>query len=79
MKSWMASWFTLENSATFVGNLCLTCRRLWYLEERPEGRPICLMNTYDRVRLAEEFDAGHPVEYDLPEWEPAKCSKYMEK
>jgi hypothetical protein len=37
------------------------------------------MNTYDRVRLAEEFNAGTPVEYDLLEWEPAQCSKYMEK
>lgn len=79
MKSWMLSWFTIQNSATFVSNTCLTCQRFFNEALRATGRPICILNTYDWARCYQEYMEGHPPEYDLPEWDPLKCGVKIEK
>jgi len=79
MYNWMKNWFTIENSATFMFTFCLTCQRFWNPSLRPLARPICLLNTYDYARALEKFNAGNPVEYDLPEYVPLKCGVKIDK
>ena len=79
IASWMTGWFSMENDASFAFNTCLTCQRLWDPSLVPAAKPICLLGSYGGQYLLDEFTAGHPVEYTLPEWEPALCGMKLDK
>ena len=78
MYSWMRSWFTMENSATYIFNVCLTCQRMWDPDLVDAGKPICILRTWHAERILERYDAGNPVECDLPEWLPIGCGMKLE-
>ena len=79
IRSWMMTWFSMENSATFMFNVCLTCQRLWNQSLVDEAQPICKLSTWDYVECLRELNEGHPVEYQLPYYNPLTCSMKLEK
>lgn len=79
MKFWMSIWSSTENTATFAANVCLFCQRAFNAELVPEAKPICLMPTYQIAEIWKHWNAGTPIKYDLPTYDPLGCPVKLDK
>jgi len=79
IKSWMLSYFSFENTATFAVNTCVSCKRFWEEALRHEAKPICKLTQWEWTRIWARYNEGNPYEYNLPEYVPLQCGRFLEK
>jgi len=78
-KFWQETLWSIENTAAFMANTCISCNRFWHGELQAEARPVCIIPSYDCQQIREHWESGHDYPYDLPEWFPLGCSYHMDK
>lgn len=76
---WQRDMKSIENSATFIVQTCISCARFYNASLRPAARPICILPSYDAAEQLKHYNDGHPYYYELPEWDPLGCSYHMDK
>jgi hypothetical protein len=79
VNSWMFSFLSDENFASFFANICLQCGRAWDDSLVNEAEPICQAHTVTYQKIVRHWNEGNPIEYDLPTWEPANCGAFIAK
>lgn len=79
MSFFWTFWNTLQNGAAFSYHNCIDCYRLWNLELRDQGRPICWMNTHDAHKLLDMYPDVPEAWYNREEYTPISCPVRLQK